>query len=119
MTRRQTGFPAEVKAIVFDRSGGRCERCGCLSWDLQHHHRRPRGAGGTRRLDTNTASACALLCGDCHRHVESHRTQALSDGWLVRQSDSPVVVPVFRLGVWVWLGDDGSITPVARDTAVS
>lgn len=54
-----------------------------------------------------------LLDAACHIWVESNRTAALSDGLLVRQSDTPATVPVFRRGVYVWLGDDGSITPVS------
>lgn len=118
MTRRNTGFPDAVKAIVNERSSGCCERCSRRSWDMQHHHRRARGMGSTRRTDTNAVSACVLLCGDCHRWVESHRTQAGLDGWLVLQAHSPVAVPVVRRGVAVWLNDDGSVTPV-RDAVGS
>lgn len=35
MSRRDTGFPDEVKALVLMRSDGRCEACGERTGDLQ------------------------------------------------------------------------------------
>lgn len=93
--------------MVMARARGLCERCGYGASDVQLHHRRPRAAGGSRRGDTNTPSNAAWLCGACHRHVEAYRTSAYSDGWLVRQSHSPLATPVLRLGQWVLLDDDG------------
>lgn len=110
-----TGFSKQVREIITERAGGCCERCGRRTWDMQIHHRRPRGAGGTRRPETNEAANGVLLDADCHRWIEANRASALSDGWLVRQSDTPASVPVFRRGVYVWLGDDGSITHVRPD----
>lgn len=109
--RRLTGFSAEVKAIIFDRADGRCEICGAAFSDMQYHHRRPRGMGGTRRADTNTASAGLYLCGQDHRTVEAYRMQALDNGWLVKQSQFPTDVPVLRRGVFVLLRDNGDIIP--------
>lgn len=110
-----TGFSKRVREIITERAGGSCERCGRRTWDMQVHHRRPRGAGGSRRPETNQAANGVLLDGDCHRGIESNRTAALSDGWLVAQCDTPATVPVFRRGVYVWLNDDGSITHVRPD----
>ena len=36
MSRRDTGFPDEVKALVLMRSDGRCEACGERTGDLQY-----------------------------------------------------------------------------------
>lgn len=66
MSRRDTGFPDEVKALVLMRSDGRCEACGERTGDLQYHHRRARGMGSTRRPDTNTASNCLTHCKNRH-----------------------------------------------------
>lgn len=110
-----TGFSKQVREIITERAGGCCERCGRRTWDMQAHHRRPRGAGGSRRPETNQAANGVLLDADCHRWIEANRASALSDGWLVRQSDTPATVPVFRRGVYVWLSDDGSITHVNPD----
>lgn len=108
--RRRTGFEPLVRSLIYDRSGGRCERCNLWTSDTQIHHRRPRGMGGTLRADTNSASAGVLLCGQCHWMVESYRAQAFDDGWLVRQSHSPITVPVLRRGFWVLLDDAGGFT---------
>lgn len=111
MARRNTGFSDEVRAMIFERADGRCEICAESFSDMQYHHRRPRGMGGTRRADTNTASAGLYLCGEDHRIVEAYRVQAFDRGWLVRQSESPSEIPVERRGVSVVLRDDGSILP--------
>lgn len=113
MSRRETGFAPMVRCLIYERSAGRCERCNDWASDCQIHHRRPRGMGGTRRPDTNTTSAGVLLCGSCHRIVESYRAQAYDDGWLVRQSQSPREVPVLRRGVRVLLDDEGGYTLAA------
>lgn len=110
-----TGFSKLVREIIFDRADGCCERCGRRTYDMQAHHRRPRGAGGSRRPETNQPANGLLLDSECHLWVESNRAAALSDGLLVAQGDTPATVPVFRRGVYVWLGDDGSITHVRPD----
>lgn len=104
---RRTGFPPLVRSLIYDRSGGCCELCGEWASDAECHHRRPRQSGGTRREDTNTASAGLLLCAACHRRVESYRAAAYDNGWLVRQSHSPLEVPVLRRGQLVYLDDEG------------
>ncbi|AXH69837.1 HNH endonuclease [Mycobacterium phage Krakatau] len=108
MSRRFTGFPPEVKELIWERAHGRCERCGEYASDATAHHRRPRGLGSSRREDTNLPSNAGWLCGACHRHVESYRAQAFAEGWLVRQSQSPITVPVLYRGNWVLLDDDGN-----------
>lgn len=115
MSRRNTGFSDETKAIIFDRADGRCEYCGETFSDMQYHHRRPRGMGGTRRADTNTAAAGLYLCGEHHRVVESHRAWALSHGFLVRQSETPSDAPILRRGVLVLLRDNGDIIPFRNE----
>lgn len=108
---KNTGFTAQVRGVVRQRADSYCERCG-LHRGTEHHHRRPRGAGGTKREDTNLPSNAGLLCGDCHRWVESHRTDALNEGWLVRQHHTPADIPVQYRGTPVWLDDFGNLTPV-------
>ncbi|ART69090.1 HNH endonuclease [Mycobacterium dioxanotrophicus] len=111
MSRRQTGFPPLVRTLIYERSAGRCERCDEWASDCEIHHRRPRGAGSTRRPETNYASNGVLLCAECHRHVESYRAKAFDDGWLVRQSHDPKARRVFRREQWVFLDDEGGWRP--------
>lgn len=105
---RDTGFSAEVHAQIDGRSMGACEVCG-HGRVSEHHHRRARGAGGTRRVDTNTAANGIGACSPCHRLIESHRSLALLMGWLVPQNTSPAVVSVVYRGERVFLTDGGAV----------
>jgi 5-methylcytosine-specific restriction protein A len=108
---KQTGFSNEVRALVRARADGFCERCG-LKRATEFHHRRPRGMGGTNRDDTNTASGCLHLCHDCHTDIESERTAAINQGWLVAQNHPPADIPVYYRGAWVYLDDVGGMQRV-------
>lgn len=56
--------------------------------------------GGSRTA--NTLPNLVLMCGDgvrgCHGHVESHRTEAYAEGWLVHRWADPATTPVLRFG---------------------
>lgn len=119
---KNTGPDVATVALVVERDRGCCARCGRhvasgvrgRDWSVQH--RRARGAGGTRRVDTNSPAALILLCGSastgCHGHAESHRAEAREFGWAVRQSDDPAVMPVLHAvhGGWVLLTPAGQVT---------
>lgn len=106
--RRGTGPSTRTKQLVADRAGDCCEICGLAlhdgrTWTEPHsfHHRRPRGAGGSRDAATNTPANLMLLCGSgitgCHGRVERDRSSAYVYGWLVHQGVNPAEV-----SVWVW-----------------
>ena len=76
---------------------------GCTFTAQAIHHRRARGAGGTRRPDTNLPSNALYVCDACHRRIESQRTEALAAGWLVPQNGLPAAVPVMYRGQWTQL----------------
>lgn len=103
-----TGFPKSVRDIITARANDFCEICG-VNKPEQIHHRRPRGAGGSKAADTNQAGNGLAICTDCHAMVESRREFALDRGWLVRQGQSPADVPVVYQGSWAVLGDDGFV----------
>lgn len=103
-----SGFPVEVHAQLESRCGGRCEVCG-EGRVTEHHHRRPRGRGGTRREAANLASNGLAVCHPCHRMIESHRAVALLLGWLVRSTAAPTRVPVMYRGTWMHLTDTGTV----------
>jgi 5-methylcytosine-specific restriction protein A len=115
MTRRDTGFSPDTKALIEDRAGSRCELCGEYSSDCVAHHRRCRGMGSTRRPETNRAANGLWVCGMDHNRIESHRALSYDNGWLVRQSHTPTDVPVLRRGVWVHLRDNGDIIPFRNE----
>ena len=102
-----TGFPKRVRDIITRRADGACERCGWAAPAYQHHHRRPRGMGGSSRDDTNLASNALQVCIPCHSDIENNRDDSLKYGWLLRQGQNPQEVKVLRKGTWVNLSDDG------------
>ncbi|CAM3288465.1 HNH endonuclease [Stackebrandtia soli] len=108
MSRRSTGPDAATVDAVMERDGG-CILCsqqrGC-----QIHHRQPRQMGGTKDPAINSPSNLIVLCGDCHRRVESHRADAEAHGWIVRRPYIPSHEPILRRGVWVYLLDDGEVS---------
>lgn len=99
-----TGPSPTVRRLVVERDGG-CLRCGGEATNI--HHRRPRGMGGTRDPAVNAPSNLVALCGSgttgCHGWIESHRAQALADGWLVSRWGDPAKVPIFVRGERIWL----------------
>lgn len=107
---RNTGPNQATRNKVWQRDNWCCALCGSSSGRFSVHHRLPRGRGGDNRL-----SNLVLLCdfGGCHDLiVESRRANATLNGWLVRTGYDPAVVPLIHRGVWVWLGDDGTVTPL-------
>jgi 5-methylcytosine-specific restriction protein A len=106
---RATGPTAKVRALVYERDGYSCRRCGDVDGPYALHHRRPRAAGGSRREDTNLPSNLLLLCEQCHLDVESKRDVSRAFGFLVRQGDDPATVPVRTVNGWVLLHADGSL----------
>jgi len=118
---KPTGPDRKVRALVVDRAGGCCERCGRRlqvdgHWIAAYsiHHRRPRAMGGSRRAGTNSPANLLLLCGTgtsgCHGWVEAHRVTALANGFLLNQGDDPGAWPV-RLHQGIrWLTDDGGLS---------
>lgn len=101
MKRRyvDTGPDFDTVMLVLARHGYRCTRCDMpiagergRDWSLQH--RRPRAMGGSRAEDTNAPQNLIPLDGSgstgCHGHVESHRAEALTFGWLLPQGADPL-----------------------------
>jgi 5-methylcytosine-specific restriction protein A len=108
-----------VVALVFDRDGGCCIRCGRAvrlegrgeEWSVQH--RRARGAGGDVRPETNLPANLVILCGSatsaggCHFWAESQRDEARLAGLSMRWKQDPQKVPVSTWWGAVFLDDKG------------
>lgn len=58
-------------------------------------------------METNLASNGLAACLACHTHVESHRDEAISNGWIIRQHQEPDYCAANVRGDWVFLDDDG------------
>lgn len=71
-------FPHEVRAEVYWRAGGFCERCGRAPIAV-YHHRRLRSQGGLGTLDN-----AAGLCDPCHVHIHANPAESYEAGWLIR-----------------------------------
>lgn len=126
MRGSRSGFSPKTAALIIQRDGGRCFRCGEVqhgergaAWSI--HHRRPRGAGGSSMQWVNLPSNGATLCGTgttgCHGWVESNRFKARELGYLVPVNGvlRPCEVAILRWdGVLVRLTDDGGVTPVGE-----
>lgn len=113
---RNTGPSRDVKAVVAERDGWACARCGRTidPWPgLQFHHRVRRGMGGSTDPRMNYPSNLVLLDSGCHSEVESRRDQAYKDGWLAHWSMNPANVPVqhAKHGLCM-LNHDGSVTVI-------
>lgn len=98
--------------IVRGRSMGVCEICG-IARATNFHHRRPGGMGGSRQPHQQSAANLLHVDGSgttgCHGMIESNRTTAYDNGWLVHRRDDPTTVPVLRGGRRVYLALDGGI----------
>lgn len=101
-------FSPETKLIITARAMGMCEICRTAAIE-QFHHRRPRGAGGTKRPETAWPSNGLALCSPCHTEVESQRKESLRLGYLVSQHWNPADVAVFLGGRFVMFTKHGGI----------
>lgn len=96
--RREQGLknvPPGTKEILYQRSRGRCEKCGqkiTLSSGVIHH-RKLRSRGGTHDL-----SNLVILDATCHNlgtgSVHLDPAKATEQGFLVASWDDPAQVPI-------------------------
>lgn len=92
---RDTGPSPRQRAIVYARSGGRCEFPFCERPGKHVQHRRARGAGGDPRPETNQPSNLLHWCVEHHLWAESYRDEARLFGLAMPWSTpDPSQVPV-------------------------
>jgi len=119
VAKLSSAFNKLVRSIIDERARGCCELCGMPVESPQYHHRRPRGIGGTKRVETGQAQNALLLHQKCHTRVESNRLEAYESGWLVAQNADPGDVPV-RLWDGLFVLDSlGARNPVTEINDVS
>ena len=118
---RDTGPTAAVRALVKERAGAACERCGkTITGSHSIHHRKPRGMGGTQDPAANSPSNLVLLCGSattpdgCHTAVERFRQAAINTGFIVTRTADPETVPIKLVSGWWFLRPDGTKLPTVR-----
>lgn len=111
MARGKAAFTGDVKALIYQRAKGRCDRCGLPTGDAMHfHHRTPRRAGGSSREDLGLPSNGLLLHPNCHDFIESRRKVAAQLGFIVGYGSLPNLTPVMLWNGWANLHDDGTLT---------
>ena len=85
-----------------------CEVCSLPGQSV--HHRLKRSAGGLWE-----PANCILVCGNgvtgCHGRIEHNPGWAESEGLALPPWGIPEDVPLIRWGTWVYLNNDGSVTP--------
>lgn len=103
----------KVRRLVLERDDHQCVRC-AHGQQLQVHHRRPRGAGGTRRPEIAYGFPNLItVCLFCHEYIERNREISYRLGYLVRSGHNPATSPLWLPGrEWVLLTDAGDIEPV-------
>ncbi len=116
---RDTGPDRRTRALVLERDGYQCARCGRPAgpgtgpYSLQH--RKARGVGGD-----NSPANLLLLCGSattlCHGHVEA-RTDPHDlaagyrlESWQDPQAEGVMYASEAGSGFTAWLLDDGSLS---------
>lgn len=103
-------IPAKVRAALRERAENYCERCG-LRFANNAHHRKNRSQSGEDVL-----SNLLLLCGSgttgCHGYITEHPTDSYDNGWSVRSTANPALIPVLYRGTWVKLDDLANLTPM-------
>lgn len=108
-------FSPQVRLIIQQRAGYRCEICAKpapIGSGAQAHHRCPRGMGGSRTAWKGQPSNGLWLCLGCHQLVETNSDEVYDNGWKVKHGTMPADVPVLLRTVYghgKWLLDDAGM----------
>lgn len=92
----------QCRAVVRERSGGVCERCGTRRLPPTLHHRVKRSH--LKKSEQWNPFNCVDLCGHgtsrngCHSWVESFPNEAEKEGWHVRWWKDPADTPILLHG---------------------
>ena len=100
---------ARARAIVRDRSGGRCELCPAPGAEWSHRIARSRGGAWT-------PSNGLWLCGICHRKCHAAPDTARANGWHLPTGTDPLDAPARIQPGHLWHGwwlldDEGLYIP--------
>jgi hypothetical protein len=99
-----TRIPTKLRDAILQRDSYQCQRCGRSIYGIRYslHHRRRKGMGGSRLLDTMANLVVLEGTGTtgCHGFVHTEASWAASygRGWLVPNGVTPKKWPVRRFG---------------------
>lgn len=120
---RDTGPDRKTRALVLERDGFQCVRCGkpcgprVGPYSLQH--RKARGVGGDSSIP-NLVLLCGTATTGCHGEVESRDPQTRREdqarGYRLESWQDPATEGVMYAsehgsGVTLWLHADGTLSP--------
>lgn len=110
--------PVKVRAALAVRSGGLCEigQQGCTGWAVDPSHRVRTGMGGRKGAALAAHHVLSNLlhaCRWCHdRNLHANPSAAYAAGWMLRDGSNSLAVPALYRGAWMFLDDQGSVSPV-------
>jgi len=105
-------FTEKTRATIRERADNRCEICG-LNGANQIHHRKPRGMGGTKNVESRSAANGLFVHLKCHDRIEKNRDEGYRNGWLVHQWEKSEDVPVKMFDGWKTLSEDGKFSSLS------
>ena len=111
------GIPPRTREKVYARANGVCEVCGKYAPGAEIHHRRIRGAGGTKDPSIHNVEALIAVCGwgntsGCHGDIHGNASYSKAMGWIVSRFTpyAPDQIPVRLWDGMFWLNPDGTRT---------
>ena len=108
-----TAEEKRARAVVRARSGGVCEVCGMArASNYQHRKNRSQCARSELWAPSNGLDVCGTGTTGCHGGIHGSPRWAYDLGLMVASYLDPAAAPVYRLGVWVRLDDEGGVTRV-------
>lgn len=115
MSPKSAQLWAALRACVFERAQGRCERCGyALPAEWECHHRKLRSQGGRDVL--SNLIALHMRCHNAGETGSVHHSPGVAYqlGYLVKSWQQPHEVPVLLHGKrWVLLDHEGGYSETA------
>ena len=109
-------FTKKTAQVIEQRANGYCEFCMYpATEEMQIHHRRPRGMGGSKDPVTASPANGVWVHYQCHRAIEENREHSLATGYLVHQHRDPRDIPVMMPQVTAFgtlLDDEGEYEPL-------
>jgi hypothetical protein len=115
--RPKPAVPSRLRMELQGRSGGTCEIVlpGCGITAIDPAHRIKQGMGGRHgeaKVAHDVLSNLIHACRWCHSICHQQPNLAYRRGWMLREGQNPLEVPVLYRGLTRWLTGDGLVLDV-------